>query len=80
MTRGNSDAPLTLGAIYALADPFVSREQFDRYHHRDVGRLTLAELEVERARCRLRILLDPDPDPWLFERFRQLDGPRHAPR
>jgi hypothetical protein len=69
MTRG---APLTLDAIYAVPNPFDSCEQWERYQHGDLSRLTRAELEVERARCRLRVLLDGAPDPWLFERLRRL--------
>lgn len=80
MTQADTDVPLTLAAIYPVPDPFASREQCERYQHRDVSRLTRAELEVEHARCRLRVLLDGDPDAWLFERLGRLEEARRAAR
>jgi hypothetical protein len=53
-------------------DPFDTIEQYQRFHHFDVERLSLAELLLERDRVKQRLLLDARPDRWFLDRLRVL--------
>lgn len=68
--------PMNAGELFDLIcpvpNPWDTLEQLERYEHRDLGRLSRAELLRERERVWFRILLDDAPDLWLFGRLDSL--------
>jgi hypothetical protein len=75
---------LTLAALLDTICPAASNatlEEYERTRHRDLPRLTRAELLRERDRVRLRLLLDDAPPHWCIERLSRLErAVQHASR
>ncbi len=61
-----------LEAFYVVPDPLADYESWERFTHRDLQRLTEAELLREQERVRLRLVMDDKPDTWLLERLAAL--------
>jgi hypothetical protein len=62
-----------LEPFYQRPDPFDTLEAWERAEHRDLPRMTRAQLLAERAKLRLRLLYDETPPRWFLERARALD-------
>ena len=67
-----------LDALYVVPDPLADYESWERSTHRDLQRLTEAELLREQERVRLRLVMDDKPDTWLLERLAALQAVLNA--
>lgn len=45
----------------------------ETYFHRDLARMTQAELRREKARVRLRLILEDNPDAWWLDRLARVE-------
>ena len=64
-----------LDFLYEPPNPLVSLEQYEKFTHADLRRMSRALLKRELAKVRLRLIYDDNPPFWMIER---LDAIRKA--
>ena len=65
----NPERTQFLSQFYRVPDPMNTWEDWERYAHHDLPRMTGPQLLDERERISWRLRLDECPPPWLIERL-----------
>lgn len=78
-SRASAELRALLDALCSIPEPLDGFEDWERFKHRDLWRLSPSELRTEAARVRDRMRWDPEPNEWLASRLRALtEAIRHG--
>jgi len=64
-----------LDFLYKPPNPLVSLEQYEKFTHADLRRMSRALLKRELVKVKMRLIYDDNPPSWILKR---LDAVREA--